>query len=189
MTQCRRLSLCVLGGRRHVIHAVEAVDGLPVREDVFRAPDPRMRAKLGVKRVASLDGGQLRCLAGRRMIGVDISAGGVYTIRRRFWRGYFRMRFRREGSFADYLLFFYIKKIIQIRFPIRIISNQKRPAVDRVVVYGFFAFRTGTANMEQLHRSSPSAVYVRAVGIHQPRQVRIFRAAAHVLCVDSLYIL
>lgn len=48
------------------------------------------------------------------------------------------MRFRREGSFADYLLFFYIKKIIQIRFPIRIISNQKRTAIDRVVVYGFF---------------------------------------------------
>ena len=48
------------------------------------------------------------------------------------------MRFRREGSFADYLLFFYIKKIIQIRFPIRIISNQKRTAIDCVVVYGFF---------------------------------------------------
>lgn len=27
--------------------------------------------------------------------------------------------------------------------------------------------------MEQLHRSSPSTVYVRAVGIHQPRQPRI----------------
>ena len=51
-------------------------------EDVFRAPDPRMRAQLGVKRVASLDGGQLRCLAGRRMIGVDISTGGGYTVSR-----------------------------------------------------------------------------------------------------------
>lgn len=49
-------------------------------EDVFRAPDPRMSAQLGVKRVASLDGGQLRCLAGRRMIGVDISAGCGYTV-------------------------------------------------------------------------------------------------------------
>lgn len=138
MTQCHRLSLCVLGGRRHVIHAAEAVDGLSVREDVLCAPDPRMRAQLGVERVVPFNGGQLRRLAGRRMIGVDIFAGGVYTIRRRFWRGYFRMRFRREGSFADYLLFFYIKKIIQIRFPIRIISNQKRTAIDRVVVYGFF---------------------------------------------------
>ena len=27
--------------------------------------------------------------------------------------------------------------------------------------------------MERLHRSSPSAVYVRAVGIHQPRQACI----------------
>ena len=43
--------------------------------------------------------------------------------------------------------------------------------------------------MEQLHRSSPSAVYVHAVGIHLPRQVRIPHAAAHVLCIDSLYIL
>lgn len=82
MTQCHRLSLCVLGGRRHVIHAAEAVDGLPVREDVLRAPDPRVSAQLGVKRVASLDGGQLRRLAGRRMIGVDTSAGGGYTVSR-----------------------------------------------------------------------------------------------------------
>ena len=43
--------------------------------------------------------------------------------------------------------------------------------------------------MEQLHRSSPSAVYVHAVGIHQPRQVRIPHAAAHIPCIDSLYIL
>ena len=92
-------------------------------EDVFRAPDPRVSAQFGVKRVASLDGGQLRRLAGRQIIAVDISAGGGYTVSRRFWRGYFRMRFRREGSFADYLLFFYIKKVIQIRFPICIIAD------------------------------------------------------------------
>lgn len=79
MTQCHRLSLCVLGGRRHVIHAAEAVDGLSVREDVLRAPDPRMRTQLGVKRVASLDGGQLRRLAGRQIIAVDIPATGGYT--------------------------------------------------------------------------------------------------------------
>lgn len=48
------------------------------------------------------------------------------------------MRFRREGSFADYLLFFYIEKVIQIRFPICIIADQKRPTVDGIVVYGFF---------------------------------------------------
>lgn len=90
MTQCHRLSLCVSGGRRHVIHAAEAVDGLSVRENVLRAPDPRMRAKLGGKRVVPFNGGQLRRLAGRRMIGVDIFAGGVYTIRRRFWREYLR---------------------------------------------------------------------------------------------------
>ena len=51
-------------------------------EDVLRAPDPRVSAQLGVKRVASLDGGQLRRLAGRRTIGVDIFAGGGYTVRR-----------------------------------------------------------------------------------------------------------
>lgn len=79
MTQCHRLFFYVLGGRRHVIHAAEAVDGLPVREDVLRAPDPRVSAQLGVKRVASLDGGQLRRLAGRRTIGVVISATGGYT--------------------------------------------------------------------------------------------------------------
>lgn len=82
MTQCHRLSLCVLGGRRHVIHAAEAVDGLPVRENVLRAPDPRMRAQLGVKRVVPFNGGQLRRLAGRRMIGVDTSTGGGYTVSR-----------------------------------------------------------------------------------------------------------
>ena len=47
------------------------------------------------------------------------------------------MRFRREGSFADYLLFFYIKKVVQIRFPICIIADQERPTVDSIVVYGF----------------------------------------------------
>lgn len=98
------------------------------------------------------------------------------------------MRFRREGSFADYLLFLHIQQVVQVRSAICVVPDQKRTAIDRVVVYGFFAFRTGTANMEQLHRSSPSAVYVRAVGIHLPRQVRIFRAAAHILCIDSLYI-
>lgn len=35
-------------------------------EDVFRAPDPRMRAQLGVERVLPFNGGQLRRLAGRR---------------------------------------------------------------------------------------------------------------------------
>lgn len=48
------------------------------------------------------------------------------------------MRFRREGSFADYLLFFYIKKVIQIRFSICIIAEQERPAVDSIVIYVFF---------------------------------------------------
>lgn len=74
-------------------------------EDVLRAPDPRMRAKLGVKRVASLDGGQLRRLAGRQIIAVDISTGGGYTILRRFWREYLRTPCSGEGGGADYLLF------------------------------------------------------------------------------------
>lgn len=76
----------------------------------------------------------------------DILAIGGYTCIKRFWRGYFRMRFRREGSFADYLLFFYIKKVIQIRFPICIIADQERPVVDSIVIYGFFAFKIGIAN-------------------------------------------
>ena len=50
MTQCHRLFLCVLGGRRHVIHAAEVVDGLPVREDVLRAAYPCVSARYGVKR-------------------------------------------------------------------------------------------------------------------------------------------
>ena len=47
-------------------------------EDVLRAAYPCVSAQLGVKRVASLDGGQLRRHAGRRMIGVDISVAGGY---------------------------------------------------------------------------------------------------------------
>ena len=145
MTQCHRLSLCVLGGRRHVIHAVEAVDGLPVREDVLRAPDPRMSAQFGVKRVASLDGGQLRRLAGRRTIGVDISAGGGYTVRRRFWREYLRTPCGGEGGCADYLLFLHIQQVVQVRSAICVVSDQKRAAIDCVVVYGFFCvqYRNG----------------------------------------------
>ena len=48
-------------------------------EDVLRAPDPRMRAQLGVKRVVPFNGGQLRRLSSRQIIAVDISAGGGYT--------------------------------------------------------------------------------------------------------------
>ena len=109
-------------------------------EDVFRAPDPRMSAQLGVKRVASLDGGQLRCLAGRRMIGVDISTGGGYTISRRFWREYLRTPCGGggEGGCADYLLFLHIQQVVQVRSAICVVSDQKRAAIDCVVVYGFF---------------------------------------------------
>lgn len=109
-------------------------------EDVFRAPDPRMSAQLGVKRVASLDGSQLRRLAGRRTIGVDISAGGGYTIRRRFWREYLRTPCGGggEGGCADYLLFLHIQQVVQVRSAICVVSDQKRTAIDRVVVYGFF---------------------------------------------------
>ena len=59
----------------------------------------------------------------QRGLRLDIFAIGEYTGIRRFWRGYFRMRLRREGSFADYLLFFYIEKVVQIRFPICIIAD------------------------------------------------------------------
>lgn len=118
--------------------AAEAVDGLPVREDVLRAPDPRMSAQLGVKRVASLDGGQLRRLAGRQIIAVDISVGGVYTIRRRFWLEYSRTPCGGEGSGADYLLFLHIQQVVQVRSAICVVPDQKRTAIDRVVVYGFF---------------------------------------------------
>ena len=38
-----------------------------------------MSAQFGVKRVASLDGSQLRRLAGRQIIAVDISTTGGYT--------------------------------------------------------------------------------------------------------------
>ena len=107
-------------------------------EDVLRAAYPRMRTQLGVKRVASLDGGQLRRLAGRQIIGVDISAGGGYTVRRRFWREYLRMRFRREGGGADYLLFLHIQQVVQVRSAICVVPDQKRTAIDCVVVYGFF---------------------------------------------------
>lgn len=67
-------------------------------EDVLRAPDPRMRTQLGVKRVVPFNDGQLRRLAGRRMIGVDISVGGVYTVSRRFWLEYSRTPCGGEGS-------------------------------------------------------------------------------------------
>ena len=51
---------------------------------------------------------------------------------------YLRMRFRREGGCADYFLLFYVKQVIKIGFPIRIIPDQQRPVIDRIVVYGFF---------------------------------------------------
>ena len=38
----------------------------------------------------------------------------------------------------------------------------------------FFCNRIFGKPMEQQHRSSPSAVYVHAAVVHQPRQVRIF---------------
>ena len=107
-------------------------------EDVLRAAYPCVSAQLGVKRVASLDGGQLRRLAGRRMIGVDISAGSGYTVRRRFWREYLRTPCGGEGGGADYLLFLHIQQVVQVRSAICVVSDQKRTAIDRVVVYGFF---------------------------------------------------
>ena len=59
----------------------------------------------------------------QRKLRLDILATGEYTGIRRFWREYLRMRFRREGGGADYLLFFYIKEVVQIRFPICIIAD------------------------------------------------------------------
>lgn len=138
MTQCHRLSLCVSGGRRHVIHAAEAVDGLSVREDVLRAPDPRMSAQLRIERITLFNDCQLRRLAVRRTIAVDIPAGGVYTIRRRFWREYLRTPCGGEGGCADHLLFLHIQQVVQVRSAICVVSDQKRTAIDRVVVYGFF---------------------------------------------------
>lgn len=59
----------------------------------------------------------------QRKLRLDILAIGEYTGIRRFWREYLRMRFRREGGGADYLLFFYVNKVVQIRFPICIIAD------------------------------------------------------------------
>ena len=129
-----------------------------------------MRAQLGVKRVASLDGGQLRCLAGRRMIGVDISTGGGYTIFRRFWREYLRTPCSGEGGGADYLLFLHIQQIVQVRSAICVVSDQKRAAIDCVVVYGFFAFRTGTANCVS-YRYQPFGASLLCFGFTFPRHL------------------
>ena len=68
----------------------------------------------------------------------DILTIGGYTDIRRFWREYLRTPCGGEGGCADYLLFFYIKKVIQIRFSICIIAEQECPAVDSIVVYGLF---------------------------------------------------
>ena len=59
----------------------------------------------------------------QRKLRLAILATGEYTGIRKFWREYLRMRFRREGGGADYLLFFYIKEVVQIRFPICIIAD------------------------------------------------------------------
>lgn len=48
------------------------------------------------------------------------------------------MRFRREGSFADYLLFFYVNKVIEIRFSVGVIAYEQRPTIDGIMVYVFF---------------------------------------------------
>lgn len=51
-------------------------------EDVLRAAYPCVSAQLGVKRVASLDGGQLRRLAGRRMgyLKFDVGLGEASVV-------------------------------------------------------------------------------------------------------------
>lgn len=148
MTQYHRLSLCVSGGRRHVIHAAEVVDGLPVREDVLRAAYPCVRAHLGVKRVASLDGGQLRRLAGRRMIGVDISVGCVYTIREAFPRR--APEFPEEPSIWGVLLSC-ICPTFERSSPV--ISSMLRP-VESCSLLTFKAFRSISAV-----KSSPLAAF------------------------------
>ena len=78
--------------------------------------------------------------AGGKLFRVDISAGGGYTIRRRFWREYLRTPCGGggEGGCADYLLFLHIQQVVQVRSAICVVSDQKRTAIDRVVVYGFF---------------------------------------------------
>lgn len=48
------------------------------------------------------------------------------------------MRFRREGGGADYLLFFYVNKVIEIRFSVGVITNEQRPTINGIMVYVFF---------------------------------------------------
>ena len=74
----------------------------------------------------------------QRKLRLDILATGEYTGIRRFWREYLRMRFRREGGGADYLLFFYVNKVIEIRFSVGVITNEQRPTINGIMVYVFF---------------------------------------------------
>lgn len=61
----------------------------------------------------------------------------------------------REGGCADSLLFFYVHKVVQIGFSVCVIANQKRSAVNRVMVYGF--------SYVQNRQSKPGAVSIPSV--------------------------
>ena len=93
------------------------------------------------------------------------------------------MRFRREGSFADYLLFLHIQQVVQVRSAICVVPDQKRTAIDRVVVYGFFAFRTGTANCVS-YRYQPFGASLLCFGFTFPRHLIDAPAGGKLLALD-----
>lgn len=70
------------------------------------------------------------------------------------------MRFRREGSFADYLLFFYVNKVIKIGFPVGVIAYEQRPAVDSIVVYGFFCVQNRNRKLRIIPIPSILCVFI-----------------------------
>ena len=57
------------------------------------------------------------------------------------------MRFRREGGCADYLLFFYIQQIVEIRLAVRVIADQEFSTVDCIMVYGLFRVQNGNRKL------------------------------------------
>lgn len=93
------------------------------------------------------------------------------------------MRFRREGSFADYLLFLHIQQVVQVRSAICVVPDQKRTAIDRVVVYGFFAFRTGTVNCVS-YRYQPFGASLLCLGFTFPCQLVDAPAGGKLLALD-----
>ena len=115
---------------------------------------------------------------------VDFFARSGYTISRRFWREYLRMRFRREGGGADYLLFFYIQQVVEIRLSVRIIADQQRPTVYGIVVYGFFRIQNRNGKFRIIPIPAVHGVFD-VLGLHIFPPLSVFGQQQHLIQIGG----